>query len=46
MPKTVALDPSQLLGFRIEQGEGGAKIGTKIGCKSGVKLGQRAALTR
>ena len=41
--KKVALDRSQLLGFRIE-GEAtlGAKAGAKAGAKIGTKIGQKA----
>ena len=38
MAKTVTLDVSQLLGFRIEGGTTtGAKLGLKVGAKSGTK---------
>lgn len=38
MAKTVTLDLSQLLGFRIE---GSTTTGAKLGLKTGAKLGQK-----
>jgi hypothetical protein len=46
MKKTVILDRSQLLGFRIEpngqmDSRAGAKVGVKAGAKIGAKIGRK-----
>lgn len=43
MQKTFKLDPSRLLGFRLEAAASSrnAKLGMKAGVKSGAKLGAK-----